>query len=42
MIRRNKLTLEHVMHELGRYVAEGKVLAELHRELRHLEAKQKP
>ena len=42
MIRRNRLTLEHVMHERGRNEAEGKVLAELHKELRDLEARQKP
>lgn len=42
MIRRNNLTLEHVMHERGKQVAEDKVLAELHRELRHLESRERP
>ena len=41
MIRRNKLTLEHIMAERGKHVAEDKVIAELHQELRNLEAKEK-
>ena len=41
MIRRNKLTLEHIMAERGKHVAEDKVITELHQELRNLEAKQK-
>lgn len=41
MIRRNKLTLEHIMAERGKHVAEDKVIAQLHRELRDLEAKEK-
>lgn len=36
-IRRNKLTLEHIMHERGKLVAEDRVLADLHRELRNIE-----
>ena len=42
VIRRNRLTLEHVMHERGRHVAEDRALVELHRELRNLEQKEKP
>lgn len=30
------------MHERGKHVAEDKVLAELHQELRHLESKKRP
>lgn len=41
MIRRNKLTLEHIMHERGKNVAEAEVLADLHRQLRNLERKEK-
>ena len=42
MIRRNKLTLEHVMHERGKQVAEARMLAGLHEELRNLERQAKP
>jgi len=34
MIRRNKLTLEHIMHQRGKNVAEDKACTNLHRELR--------
>jgi hypothetical protein len=41
MMRRNKLTLEHIMHERGKNVAEDQLLAKLHVELRNLESKEK-
>lgn len=37
MMRRNKLTLEHIMHERGKNEAEDQLLAKLHVELRNLE-----
>ena len=41
MMRRNKLTLEHIMHERGKHVAEDKVLAQLHEDLRNAEKREK-
>jgi len=41
MMRRNKLTLEHIMHERGKNVAEDQLLAKLHVELRNLESREK-
>lgn len=40
-MRRNKLTLEHIMHERGKHTQEDKVLAQLHQELRDLEKREK-
>ena len=42
MIRRNKLTLEHIMHQRGKVEAEDRIFADLHQELRNLEKQTRP
>lgn len=42
MIRRNKLTLEHIIHQRGKNATEDEACADLHRELRLLEQQLKP
>ena len=40
MIRRNKLTLEHIMHNRGKDQADAQLLTRLHQELRNIEGVQ--
>ena len=42
MIRRNKLTLEHIMHQRGKNQVEDNILIKLHVQLRDIEKKLKP
>ena len=42
MMKRNRLTLEHIMHERGKNTAEDFACANLHKELRELEKRLKP
>lgn len=41
MIRRNELTLEHIMHERGKNFVDDRISAQLHMELRRMENKEK-